>query len=108
MRIHPLIRKLQANLILTTQRTSTNNHRDNTSLETHPESNEADSSSKKSKKWLKDLNFWITNADTLTNKIEEFECRIRNAKPHFAYVSEVLPKNFDNPIYKEFFATITI
>lgn len=39
----------------------------------------------------------------MTNKIEEFELRIRNAKPHFAYVSEVLQKNIKNPIYKEFF-----
>ena len=60
----------------------------------------------KQKKWLKDLNFWFTNADTLTNKVEEFECRIRNSKPHIAHVSEVLPKNFDkvkNKIHKEFF-----
>ena len=35
--------------------------------------------------------------------MEEFECRIRNSKPHFAHVSEVLPKNPKNKIHKEFF-----
>ena len=34
------------------------------------------------------------NADTLTNKVPEFECLIQNHEPRIIGVNEVLPKNF--------------
>ena len=43
------------------------------------------------------------NADTLTNKIPEFECLIKKHQPHIIGVSEVLPKNFKRQIHIEEF-----
>ena len=43
------------------------------------------------------------NADTLTNKIPEFECLINNHQPHIIGVNEVLPKKFKRQIHIEEF-----
>ena len=43
------------------------------------------------------------NADTLTNKIPEFECLIKSHQPHIIGVNEVLPKNFKRQIHIEEF-----
>ena len=39
------------------------------------------------------IKFIYTNADTLTNKLEELKTLINNEKPEFVAVTEVLPKN---------------
>ena len=39
------------------------------------------------------------NAETLTNKIPEFECLIKNYQPRIIWVNEVLPKNFKRKVH---------
>ena len=43
------------------------------------------------------------NADTLTNKIAEFEFIVKEHKPLIIGVNEVLPKNFKRLIYPQEF-----
>ena len=43
------------------------------------------------------------NADTLTNKMAEFNYLVQNQTPHIIGVSEVLPKHFNSKIYTEEF-----
>ena len=46
----------------------------------------------------------LLNADTLTNKMPEFQLLVRHHKPEIICVNEVLPKNFNRQIYPEEFA----
>ena len=42
---------------------------------------------------VKSLKCWYTNADSLTNKLDELQCRIKVISPDILCVTEVYPKN---------------
>ena len=42
---------------------------------------------------VKSLKCWFTNADSLTNKLGELQCRIKVTSPDILCVTEVYPKN---------------
>ena len=43
------------------------------------------------------------NADSLTNKIPEFELLVKTKKPHIIGINEAVPKNFKRKIYEQEF-----
>ena len=61
-------------------------------------------SSKKKPKLVKDTLTWlVTNCDVLTSKLAEFVETVNIYKPDVIAASEVLPKNFKEPIQPEIF-----
>ena len=59
---------------------------------------------KKKPKLVKDTLTWlVTNCDVLTSKLAEFEETVKIYKPDVIAASEVLPKNFREPIQSEIF-----
>ena len=47
------------------------------------------------------LNCWYTNADSLTNKLDELEARLNNALPNIPdllIITEIKPKNYDDDL----------
>ena len=49
------------------------------------------------------LNCMMFNADSLTNKIPEFELLVKTKMPHIIGINEALPKNFKRKIYEQEF-----
>ena len=50
------------------------------------------------------MNGLFLNADSLTNKLQEFNLIVREHEPHIIGINEVLPKNYKRKVYKEEFA----